>query len=51
VFATATQRKLHYGTLAAADATGSPLAAHFDAARADRLRIVVDDAARGRIRS
>jgi len=37
------QRKLRYGELAAADADGIPLAARFELASADRVRIVVDD--------
>ena len=44
--ATAAGRKLAYGKLAVADATGRALAARFDVPAPDRVRLVVDDAAR-----
>ncbi len=44
VFDTRAQRKLRYGDLAVTDATGRMLAARFEVASVERLRIVVDDA-------
>jgi hypothetical protein len=42
-FQTAAGRTLDYGALTAVDAAGRKLAARFELARADRLRIAVDD--------
>src|SRR5215831_18714214 len=43
-FETAASRQLRYGELAAHDASGRSLAARFEVANSDRVRIVVDDA-------
>jgi hypothetical protein len=44
VLATEAGRRLRYGALAARDASGRELAARFEVAAADRIRLVVDDA-------
>src|SRR5262245_16839874 len=43
-FETGASRQLRYGELSAQDASGRSLAAHFEVASAERVRIAVDDA-------